>query len=206
MKKIERVLLTQPNFHWLGKRSYETPPYGLALLNAVLRSSSEYESYIYDPNFYDYSEERVRRDLRNASPDVIGITSYATEYIPETKHLASIIKEELPETIVVLGGIIPTVLIEAIIDDTNFDYFILGEGEYRFPKLLDALNHGEEEPTSIDGLAYFKNGRKVIIGPSGFIEDLDAIPFADYTGNVGLYTYGMHKDKYNVQYLSVIHI
>ena len=85
--------------------------------------------------------------------------------------------------------------------DTNVDYWIIGEGEFRLPRLLDELRKSKPDLSSIEGLAYWKDGVAQINPPKGFIEDLDSVPFPDY-GNLNLFDYGNRELKYAPQVLS----
>lgn len=170
--KIEKILLMQPNFAILGKRSWTMAPYNLGLLSACLHH--DYQVEIYDPNFRQESEEIIREKLRDSTADVVGMTTFSTEYTEEIALHARIIRQELPEAIIVLGGVLPTVWIEKVISDPNIDYFVLGEGEYRFADLLNnRLN---------DGIAFRRDGENTIHPPKAFIDELDRVPFPRWTG------------------------
>lgn len=170
-------MLVQPNFSWFGKRTWKLLPYSLGLLNACLKKEG-YQSWIYDPNFSNLSENEVRTELYKQKPDVIAITSYSTEYLRETRHLSKICKEELPQAITILGGIIPTVLPEKSIEDPNIDFCIIGEGEIRLPALINSLrNHGDPDP-SLDGVIW----KDHMVPRVNYIQNLDEIPFPDYDG------------------------
>lgn len=191
-KRIHRVMLTQPNFSWFGKRTWKLIPYNLGLLNASLKKAS-YGSWIFDPNFQALSEQTVREELRRTKPDAVGITTFSSEYVREPRRLSQLVKEELPQAVVILGGILPTVLPEKAMEDPNVDYFMIGEGEYRLPRLLDELNKENGSLASIDGLAY---GQPTVIQPMrDFISNLDAIDFPDY-GGIDMSSYGNYAHKY----------
>jgi len=106
-----------------------------------------------------------------------------------------LVKQEIPEALVVVGGVLPTVLIERAIQDPHVDYCIMGEGEYRFPQFLQAMEQGGENLSKLDGIAYRNNGGPVINPPTHFIDDLNAIPFPDY-GQIDLQGYGNLTLKY----------
>lgn len=196
-KKIKRIMLTQPNYAWFGKRTWKFLPYALGLLNASLKKAA-YESWIFEPNFHDLSEQQVRAELRRTHPDVVAISSLSSEYIRETQLFSKIIKEELPQAVVILGGILPTVLLEKIIADPHIDYFVIGEGEYRLPLILDAISAGNNSIMEIDGLA---GGRPPQVRPmEKFISDLDAIPFPDYEG-IDVSHYMNYTQKYAHSFL-----
>lgn len=188
MKKVKKILLMQPNFRIFGKRSWNMPPYNLAILNACLKSN--YEVQIFDPNFNSLSEAEIRSELRNLQPDLVGITSFSTEYITEFHYYCAMVKEELPEAVVVVGGIIPTVMIETVIHDPAVDFFVIGEGELRLRLLLDLLNSSSSDYSVLDGIAYrTPDGASHIQPPLSYIQDLDSVPFPDY-GNLDIVEYG----------------
>ena len=193
MKKIKRIMLVQPNYSILGKRTWKMPPYNLAILKACLK---EYHVFLYDPNFSDEKEADIRKKLQDAKPDLVGITSFSTEYIEEVMYHTKLIKQELSDTVVVLGGVLPTVWIDKIIQDENADYFIMGEGEYRFRELLKSLEGGAQNNGDVDGISFRKNGKLVINSPKYFIDDLDSIAFPDW-GKLDYLSYSNHRTKYS---------
>jgi len=193
VKTIKKILLIQPNYSILGKRTWKMIPYNLGILNACL--GSEYEIIIFDPNFNELGENEIRRQLRDFAPDLVGITSFSTEYIREINYHTALVKEELPEATVVLGGVFPTVMIEEALNDPKVDYFIMGEGEYLFPDLISKLNKGKDISRT-KGIAFKKNNKIVINRPGHFIQNLDEVPFPDYGSLIDIREYGDYKIKY----------
>jgi radical SAM superfamily enzyme YgiQ (UPF0313 family) len=158
-RRLERVMLVQPNVSWSGKRTWKLIPYNLGLLNASLKQAG-YESWIFDPNLDNLPEEAVREEFRQMQPDVVGITTFSTEYLQEPRLISRLAKEELPEATVILGGQLPTVWLERAAEDPHVDYFVLGEGEYRLGRLLETLKTGADL-SGLDGLAY---GSPAVVG------------------------------------------
>lgn len=188
-----KIILTQPNYAWFSKRAWKMHPYTLALLNACLKK--DYDVQLLDPNYANMNEEEVFNFFRKAQPDVVGVSSISTEYVRTSRLMNTVIKKALPDSILIQGGIIPTVALEAAMKDPNVDYWVIGEGEFRLPRLLDELGKSQLNLSSIDGLAYWKNGVAEISPPNGYIDDLDFVPFADY-GNLSLIGYGNELVKY----------
>lgn len=173
-----KVLLMQPNYAWKSQRTWRYPPYTLCLLKSSLGNHCNVS--VFDPNFNNLSEEEVREVLISLQPDVVGVTSISTEYLAITRLLCDIIRKTLPHTTIILGGVIPTVLIEESMQDRNVNYWIRGEGEL---SLLSLLEHFEKKVPvleDVNGLCYWKNG-KAVINRVRFIQDLDSIPFPDYS-------------------------
>lgn len=180
--KIKKIVLIQPNYAWMTKRTWPYPPYTLSLLKAAVNDCAE--TIVFDPNFANLSEEDVAFVLKKINPDLVGITSASTEYFNTSKLLTSLVRRELPETIIIFGGVIPTVFLEEAMKDKSVDYWMIGEGEVSFPKLIDELQKKNPELSAVKGLAYWQNG-KAIINDSAFLENLDEISFPDYSNIIG---------------------
>lgn len=188
-------MLLQPNYGIFGKRTWNLLPYNLGILNACIKD--KYTVTITDANFDELSAEDFKNKLLQERPDVIGLTSFSTEYTKEVLYHAQLIKEVLPNCITILGGVLPSIWVEKIINDPNIDYFLMGEGEYRFPALLDALASGAPIPDTLCGIAY-RGNPNVLRPPTYFIDDLDSIPFPDY-GNLDFAKYANYLNKYSAQ-------
>lgn len=208
-RSIKKILLIQPNYAWLNKRTWPFPPYTLCLLKASLSVlGRSFQVTVFDPNLNNLSEKDVSEFLRNMKPDLVGITSVSTEYFDSTKLLTSLTRKALPESIIVLGGVIPTVLLEESMKDENVDYWLAGEGERTFPEFIKRLVKGQDVG-DIEGLAFWKDGKSVKNKPR-FIEDLDNLPLPDYTGivagkdgsTVSILEYGKQKIKYTAPMLA----
>ncbi len=182
IKKIKKIVLIQPNYAWMTKRTWCHPPYTLALLKAVVNDRAE--TIVFDPNFANLSEEDVSFVLKKIKPDLVGITSVSTEYYNTSKLLTSLVRRALPEAVIIFGGVIPTVFLEEAMKDKNIDYWMIGEGEVSFPKLIDELQKENPELSTIKGLAYWQKG-KTIVNDNVFLEDLDQVPFPDYSNIIG---------------------
>ncbi len=104
-----------------------------------------------------------REVLLQRRPDVAAMTMMSVDYNPATEA-ARIIKETLPETITVVGGPHPTIMVEEVAQIADFDFVITREGEITFPWLLGELQNGRRP-----------EGRIL----EGEMPDLDAQPFPD---------------------------
>ncbi|MBU1912401.1 MAG: B12-binding domain-containing radical SAM protein [Candidatus Omnitrophica bacterium] len=194
-RKIEKILLTQPNYAWFSKRTWQFPPYTLCLLKAVIKDHAKV--VVFDPNFKNLSEAETVKFLKKANPDLVGVSSISTEYFNVTRHMIALIRECLPQAVIVLGGVIPTVMTEEAMKDRNVDYWIIGEGELSFPRLVEKLRKGSKDFSDISGLAYWQ-GTMPVISKMEFISDLDKVPFPDYSSiaEATLRDYGNIKFKY----------
>jgi tRNA A37 methylthiotransferase MiaB len=119
----------------------------------------------------------IRRHVEESGADVFGISSSFTPYHQEALEIARIIKTWDRRKVVVMGGAHVSCDPAGVLQSPFVDYVILGEGELRFPFLLERIaekveNHGEE-----DGIGWKVNGTARINPLRTFIEKLDRISF-----------------------------
>jgi len=193
--KIIKVMLTQPNYLWSGGRILKMHPYPLGILNACIKD--KFETEIFDPVFDNLSEKEVSSYLINSNPDVVCISTISTESINQVELMTSLVKRSLPNSIIIVGGVLPTLVLDIAMKDNNVDYWIAGEGEFTLAKLLNELNKDKPNLDLIGGLAYYDNSQAIINPSKGYIENLDEIPFADY-GNLNFMDYSNRQSKYSL--------
>ncbi len=104
-----------------------------------------------------------RAEIRRRRPDVLGFTMMSVDYDPVMQSV-DIVKEELPQSVVVVGGPHPTLALDEVAQNPKIDYIVTHEGEITFPKLLRAIQEGNR-PTD-----------RILVGE---MPDLDALPFPD---------------------------
>ena len=171
---MSKILLIKPRFLAPEFRTV-TQPMGLMYIAAVLKEAG------HEPKIYDYCGDH--KDLRvlksiitGWKPDFIGISIIVTE-LENTKRIMGMIRHLLPDIPVTFGGPWPSVNPQEALKTFGSDFVVIGEGEYAFPKLINALNKGLSTE-SISGTAFLANG-EVKINPGRPLteEELDALPF-----------------------------
>jgi radical SAM superfamily enzyme YgiQ (UPF0313 family) len=128
--------------------------------------------------------EEIRKRVENSKADVFGISSSFTPYHGEALEIAQIIKEWDRRKVVVMGGAHVSCHPEGILKSLFVDYVVLGEGEVRFPLLLEQIGKGgAKNAEKIDGVGYRNVGTtrnrdgEIRINPlQNFIQDLDSLP------------------------------
>jgi radical SAM superfamily enzyme YgiQ (UPF0313 family) len=152
-----------------------TPPLGLLYIAAALRQAGYNSINIIDARVRDLSHDDVLAEIRNFSPDVVGISSLSVE-AREAHVLARLAKKADARCKVVVGGAYAVTSPEIIIQDPNMDFAVIGEGERTMCELIDALEKGKDV-SGINGLV-FKNEDVPVFNPRReMIEDIDSIPF-----------------------------
>jgi anaerobic magnesium-protoporphyrin IX monomethyl ester cyclase len=159
-------------------RGSSMPPLGLLSIAAVLeREGIEVEAVPAD--VLDMSWNDIRRKIRAARPDIVGVTS-TTENRFQSFELARQAKEAWPQALTVMGGPHVSMATEdtlAHIED--LDIVVRGEGEDTMLDLCRALERkGAPDGISrVAGTSYRHEGQVVHNPPRSPIPDLDALPF-----------------------------
>lgn len=165
-----RIALINPRLKVWSPNIYV--PLGLAYIAAVLEREG-YNVEIIDLNVERINDEGFQRKIENI--DIIGITGMITEYA-EVLRLVDIVKKANGETKVILGGPLATMLPQEILQVSQADFVVVGEGERTIGSLISAIKHGDGY-TDIKGIAYRDGNQIVITKPADSIASLDTIPF-----------------------------
>lgn len=172
---------------------YNTESYSVRTLHAVLEKAGFNVTSLFfkerGPN-NTYSRclpgeiEFLVKRIMSFNPDVVGI-SVMSAFFDLASEITKKIKTQL-DTFVLWGGIHPTIRPDQCL--CVADAVCLGEGENAIVELAEKASRGR----SIDDVKnlWIKTGRKVIKNDlSPLIQDLDSIPFLDYSA----------KNKYMIE-------
>jgi radical SAM superfamily enzyme YgiQ (UPF0313 family) len=120
--------------------------------------------------------EEIGERIRNSDADVFGISSSFTPYHGEALKIAQIIKNWDRRKIVAMGGAHVNCDPEGVLKSPSVDFVVLGEGEVRFPLLLQYIRKGRlESIEQIDGIGYRRDGEIRVNPIQHFIRDLDSL-------------------------------
>jgi radical SAM superfamily enzyme YgiQ (UPF0313 family) len=112
-------------------------------------------------------------------PDAVGISIYLWNR-EMACELAMALRRADPHLVIFAGGPEPTADPQGLLQDSVFDFLILGEGELPFVEAMNALNCGKGV-TGINGIATLVSG-KVAGFRSSPVQLLDSIPSPYLTG------------------------
>jgi radical SAM superfamily enzyme YgiQ (UPF0313 family) len=148
---------------------------GIGYIAAVLKRRG-HDVRILEPEAAHMTREQVAEYLRIEDPDVVGITC-ATANFNGARMLMELVKRSVG-AVTVLGGVHASALpVQTLRDCPQFDYIVVGEGEYAMVELLEALDASRSDLSAIKGLAWRREGRIVVNEPRSLIADLDELPF-----------------------------
>lgn len=156
--------------------NYPQPPLGLASIAAILEAI-EYKVEILDLNVVGLSMSEIVKKVRNV--DVICITAM-TPTINSAINIARSIKEDRPDSTIIMGGCHVTLLPEETLTNVpEVDLIVRGEGEESILEVFKAIDTGSDMK-NIKGITYRRNGRIRSTPLRSPISDLDALPFPSY--------------------------
>jgi len=150
-----------------------TPPYGLAILAAILEENA-IGVKILDCTALMIPVTRLLGNLPPGRFDIVGITA-STALIHNGMEIARICRRHYREATIVMGGVHPTVMPEECLADDALDLVVRGEGERAFLRLVQGA-----EPEEVPGVS-FRRGEDIIHVPRDKRPvDLNANPMPAY--------------------------
>ncbi len=151
------------------------PPLGIAYIGAVLEQAG-HDVAIYDCQL-DITHEELTRRLILDDPELVGISA-TTPTFPSALQVGKEVKQSLPETITVIGGVHVTALPREVMSFDCFDIGVLGEGEETMEELSAHIaRKGTSNLKKVAGIIYRDGGRIKITGRRPPIKDLDSLPY-----------------------------
>jgi anaerobic magnesium-protoporphyrin IX monomethyl ester cyclase len=150
------------------------PPLGVTYVAAAFEQAGA-EVRIFDYIVSGYTPEKMKAQLDEFQPDVVGSTSVTLNF-RGAAEIVSTAKRHRPSLVTMMGG--PHVSFTAartLVGYPGIDLIVRGEGERTIAELMAE----KMDPSSwekIRGLAFRRNGGIVMTEPQPFIEDLDALP------------------------------
>lgn len=152
------------------------PPLGIAYMAGVLQENN-IDVEILDASAEDMDFKDVEKELLKRKPDLVALTAL-TPTIGRALETAQVVKETLPDSIVVMGGYHPTFNFIETLEDENVDIVIRGEGEYIMLNLVQALEN-QSSLHDVKGIVFKdKNSKENVVTPEApLIQNLDELPF-----------------------------
>ena len=157
-------------------RGVIAPPLGIAYMAGVLQEN-HIDVEILDASAEDMDFKDVEKELLKRKPDLVALTAL-TPTIGRALETAQVVKETLPDSIVVMGGYHPTFNFIETLEDENVDIVIRGEGEYIMLNLVQALEN-QSSLHDVKGIVFEdKNSKEIVVNPEApLIQNLDELPF-----------------------------
>jgi radical SAM superfamily enzyme YgiQ (UPF0313 family) len=165
-------------------------PLGIMALDAYLRERGYDDIHLADMRLKKETPEQLVTRVLALEPDVIGLSSLSLEK-DAIHEVTRLIKERAPRVITVLGGPYATASTRTVMRDPTVDYVVVGEGEITFYELLESIRGGNE-PGSVAGILYRRDGQVVETPARPTIADLDQLPLPSWD-RIDMEAYEAHR-------------
>ena len=163
---------------------------GLEYLSAILKEHGYEVKLFFDPQLFNDGDffspplnnfflfqKKIIDDLVRYEPDVIGF-SVVSDFYMWAAELAAAIKQRIPSTPIIFGGIHPTSVPEYVILNPAVDVVCLGEGDYALLEFIESLKAKTIDYT-IKNLWFKKNGSIIRNEMRPLLQNLDSLPYPD---------------------------
>ncbi|NLI13612.1 MAG: radical SAM protein [Peptococcaceae bacterium] len=204
MERNNKILLIEPPFYRLYKDTHSLNRYPLSLgyLAGMIRKETNWSvmaynadfsshsepvkvSYLASTGFYNYLNNlkdlsgRVWGEIRSAiseyKPAIVGISA-KSQNIASACIVAKLAKEINRQIIVIVGGPHPSMVGSDVLNCSDIDVGVRGEGENTIIELLNAID-AQKDFNDIKGIVYRKDGHINENAPREFIKNLDSLCF-----------------------------
>lgn len=154
------------------------PPIGIMSLSAVLKRAG-HECTMFDQANPETPNAVIVDEIRRQKPTLVGLSFLSTTSYPYAKMLARQIRAAAPDVRLAFGGVFATLNAELVkLQCPEVDFVCRGDGEQLILDLLDRL----EDPSTVAGLTWAKDGT-VVSNPNRALDrNLDQWPFPDREG------------------------
>lgn len=151
------------------------PPIGIMSLSAVLKQAG-HECVMFDQANPDTPNSVVIEEIQRQQPALVGLSFLSTTSYPYAKILARQIRAANPQVRSAFGGVFATLNAQLVkLQCPEVDFVCRGDGEQLLLDLVERL----EDPESVAGVTWAKDGR-LVHNPNQSIErNLDRWPYPD---------------------------
>lgn len=163
------------------------PPMGLIAIYTYMKTYG-FDITFLDTNVGKWDEETLRLKLAEDKYDIVGISVFTTT-ADASFTTAKIVRDVLPNCLIVFGGIHPTILPEQTLNECpECNLLILGEGERTFRLCVESIK-SDRPFYDIPNIAFRNSEGKPIVNsrtkeffnldelPVGFYSDIDLKPY-----------------------------
>ncbi|MBN2890729.1 MAG: radical SAM protein [Bacteroidales bacterium] len=155
------------------------PPLGLMYMATMLKNNG-YDVKILDCVPMNIRYDKIKSIVADFQPFAVGISTFTMSMI-DVLNTAKVVKDISSNIHVILGGHHTLLYPKQSVKYSNVDYILIGEADYTFPQLLNALENdfSDEEILKIQGVGFYRNGVEKINYSRAIVENLDDLPFPD---------------------------
>ena len=149
---------------------------GLAFSASLFHDRFNLEMPWLSPYFDDTQE--VIRAIEKQQPDVLAFSPLTSTY-QWALGIAEKAKQLNPNVKTIFGGVHASAVPHLLLKRPVIDYVVVGEGDVAFPKIIQSIQNQDDNTPIVNTKFKSKSGGIISGLQSGFIQDLDSLPFYD---------------------------
>lgn len=184
---MKLLFITPPIKAWATHGNHKAPNQFYAQLAAYIRSHHVAEVSVLDCRALEFSYDQMIEEVKRINPDCVmfGDLLHSTGGLAIIWHFnesARLIKEVLPETKTIVGGLWYSAFYEeTMAANPQIDFIIIGEAELTLKELLGNLQTYSKPFSNIAGLVSRDTNNHISVGPHrSLIPDLNILPMPAY--------------------------
>jgi radical SAM superfamily enzyme YgiQ (UPF0313 family) len=173
-----KILLIKSGNLNTNAMSAVTHPLGIMYIASYLRATRKDSIKILDTRISKDPFGQIQKNIREFMPQIIGISAITLE--AQMLHkIASYIKSNTSNVMIIAGGPHATIFPEDVLKNAAIDIAVIGEGEETFKELMDVIDQ-KGDLRNVDGIVFKQNGNIIKTRKRRYIQDLDRIPYPAY--------------------------
>lgn len=158
------------------------PPFGSMAIIQSLREIGE-NPLFYNIDFFRFSQTEIKEYFRKNKFDIVAISAVVSTAYTYTKYLASLIKKESPNSLIILGGNLAASA-EILLRRSHIDICVIGDGEIIIQNLFKKIKLSKRNfdyLSDVKGLAFINKANDFHFTGYGDKPSGEAIKFPDYS-------------------------
>lgn len=153
-------------------------PIGLGYIATAMYNAG-FKFDLLDIDAHRYSDEEVDAFIASKKYDVVAMGCIVTGY-SKVKALCSRIRKIHNDALIIVGNSVATSIYETLLNNTDADIAVMGEGDETIVDLLSAIK-AERDLSTVDGISYKRRGYGVVRNkPRKPIENISELPHLNF--------------------------
>jgi len=124
--------------------------------------------------------EEVQRYIEQFKPEIVGLRSLSL-FQDQFRAMSLAVRECSHNPYLIGGGPYPSASYDTLLEANLVDLVVYEEGEVTLNELISFINVNGKLPAKLEGTAVLSDGKVVMNDKRPVIDDLDTIPFPDYS-------------------------
>ncbi|WP_378950624.1 B12-binding domain-containing radical SAM protein [Pelosinus sp. sgz500959] len=153
-------------------------PISLGYISTAMKNAG-FAFDLLDIDGYRYSDEEIETKISAKRYDIVCMGCIVTGY-KFVKSLANVVKKYHPNAIVIAGNSVATSIPDIILNKTQVDITVMGEGDETIVDLLHTI-HENRPLDEVLGICFVREGNVIHNPPRPVIKDVSTVPFIDFS-------------------------